>query len=98
MEPLELDLSLLDNMIVEKCKLLKLQPTENFKKKCIQLYETMNVRHALMIVGRAGMTKSKVILTLKHAVSDLPVEKGYNKVADCVTHFARTLHLSDYFS
>lgn len=40
----------------------------------------MNVRHALMIVGRAGMTKSKVILTLKHAVSDLPVEKGYNKV------------------
>ena len=40
----------------------------------------MNVRHALMIVGRAGMTKSKVILTVKHAVSDLPVEKGYNKV------------------
>jgi dynein heavy chain len=79
-EPLELDLSLLENMIIEKCKLLKLQPTENFKKKCIQLYETMNVRHALMIVGRAGMTKSKVILTLKHAVSDLPVEKGYNKV------------------
>ena len=79
-EPLETDLALLENMIIEKCNFLKLQPTENFKKKCIQLYQTMNVRHALMIVGRAGMAKSKVIQTLKHAVSDLPVEKGYNKV------------------
>ena len=79
-EPLNTDLSLLENMLIEKCNALNLQPTQNFTKKCIQLYETMNVRHALMIVGRAGMAKSKVILTLKNAVSDLPVEKGYNKV------------------
>jgi dynein heavy chain len=46
-EPLETDLALLENMIIEKCNFLKLQPTENFKKKCIQLYQTMNVRHAL---------------------------------------------------
>lgn len=28
-----------------------LQPKDNFISKCIQLYDTINVRHGLMIVG-----------------------------------------------
>ena len=83
-EPLEADLSLLENMIKEKCDDFNLQPTTNFVKKCIQLFETMNVRHALMIVGRAGMGKSNVIKTLKASVSNLPEDKGYNKVESSV--------------
>ncbi|MBP5694457.1 MAG: hypothetical protein J6X03_03265, partial [Bacilli bacterium] len=83
-EPLDVDLSLLQNMIQEKCNDFNLQPTTNFVKKCIQLFETMNVRHALMIVGRAGMGKSNVIKTLKASVSSLPEDKGYNKVESSV--------------
>ncbi|MBR3673594.1 MAG: hypothetical protein IKN65_04805, partial [Clostridia bacterium] len=83
-EPLDVDLSLLQNMIQEKCNEFNLQPTTNFVKKCIQLFETMNVRHALMIVGRAGMGKSNVIKTLKASVSSLPEDKGYNKVESSV--------------
>ena len=79
-EPMESDLTLLDGKIKEKCNEFTLQPTENFIKKCIQLYQTMNVRHALMIVGRPGMGKSNVIKVLKFAMSDLPIESGFNKV------------------
>ena len=39
----------------------------------------MGVRHALMVVGKPGMTKTKVIDTLKRSVSNLPIEQGYNK-------------------
>ena len=79
-EPLESDLTLLDKEIREQAVSQNLQPTENFVKKCIQLYETMNVRHALMIVGKPGMGKSKVIKTLKLSMSNLPKEQGFNKV------------------
>lgn len=79
-EALESDLASLDSEIKAVAIKNNLQPTPNFVKKCIQLYETMNVRHALMIVGKPGMGKSKVIFTLKYAMSNLPKEQGFNKV------------------
>jgi dynein heavy chain len=84
--PLESDLASLEEEIKKVCLSPKnqLQPTDNFIKKCIQLWQTMNVRHALMVVGKPGMAKSKVIATLKEAVSNLPKEQGYNKVESIV--------------
>ena len=79
-KPLESDMTLLDKEVRAVAESFNLQSTDNFVKKCIQLHETMNVRHALMIVGKAGMGKSKVIVTLKNAITNLPKEAGFNKV------------------
>lgn len=49
----------------------KLQPKENFLNKCIQLYDTINVRHGLMIVGQAFSGKTRVLETLQKALSAL---------------------------
>ncbi|MCQ2815733.1 MAG: AAA family ATPase, partial [archaeon] len=77
---LESDLGSLE----EKIKVISvennLQPTSNFVKKCIQLWQTMNVRHSLMVVGKPGHTKSKVLDTLKKSVTALKEEPGYNIV------------------
>lgn len=45
----------------EACHEKNLQPKKEFMDKCIQLYETIMVRHGLMVVGKAYSGKSKVI-------------------------------------
>jgi dynein heavy chain len=45
----------------DACQEKNLQPKKEFLEKCIQLYETILVRHGLMVVGRAFSGKSKVI-------------------------------------
>jgi dynein heavy chain, axonemal len=45
---------------VTYCESKNLQPEDGFLSKCIQLYDTVNVRHGLMIVGAAFSGKSKV--------------------------------------
>ena len=62
-----------------------LQPNFNlissqaFKDKIIQLYDTLQVRHGLMIVGPAGGGKSSNYNVLKEAISQLADEKTYFK-------------------
>jgi dynein heavy chain, axonemal len=51
------------------CKTRNLQPKTEFLKKCIELYETIMVRHGLMVVGGAFSGKSMVIKTLQDAMS-----------------------------
>jgi dynein heavy chain len=53
------------------CNENKLQPEEGFINKCIQLFDTINVRHGLMVVGAAFSGKSKVIETLAKGMSSL---------------------------
>jgi dynein heavy chain len=77
---LETDLSLLYNQLEASAEKFNLQPNPNFIKKCIQLYETMNVRHALMIVGRPGLGKTKVIETLKDSYKALKGNPGFGHV------------------
>jgi len=48
----------------EACKNLNLQPKPEFIQKCIELYETITVRHGLMVVGGAFAGKSKIIKVL----------------------------------
>lgn len=48
-----------------------MQPTPYFLEKIIQLYETIMVRHGLMVVGQAYSGKSCVIKTLQQAISGI---------------------------
>ena len=77
------DYALLTENMLLACKKNNLQPKAEFLKKCIQLYETITVRHGLMVVGGAYSGKSKVIKTLQDAftlINDedfVPVECHY---------------------
>jgi dynein heavy chain len=51
------------------CKNNNIQPKVEFLDKCIQLYETIMVRHGLMVVGDPYAGKSCSIRTLKEAIS-----------------------------
>lgn len=61
------DYTALMTEMTEVCKIKNLQPKPEFLKKCIELYETICVRHGLMVVGGAFSGKSKVITVLKDA-------------------------------
>jgi len=81
---LEIDLSLLQNQLSDSSEKFNLVANPNFIKKCVQLYETMNVRHALMIVGRPGSGKSKVLEVLKDSMKALKGRPGYGHVESTV--------------
>jgi dynein heavy chain len=57
--------------LTAQCQQLKLQPKQSFLEKCIQLYDTINVRHGLMNVGQAFSGKSKVLECLQKAMTSL---------------------------
>ena len=56
----KIDYGKLRESFISYCISKKLQPEEGFLSKCIQLYDTVNVRHGLMVVGAAFSGKSKV--------------------------------------
>jgi dynein heavy chain len=53
------------------CAENNLQPKTDFLEKCIQLFETIMVRHGLMVVGGAFSGKSKIIKVLQDAFSSI---------------------------
>ncbi len=53
------------------CVHFNLQPTEPFFMKILQLYDTIQVRHGLMIVGPTGGAKTCNYKILQHAMSAL---------------------------
>jgi len=53
------------------CARNNLQPKDIFLEKCIQLYETIMVRHGLMVVGDPYAGKSSVIKVLQQAMSSI---------------------------
>jgi len=65
----------------DSCMRENLVPQENFLNKCIQLFDTINVRHGLMIVGQAFSGKSMVLQSLQKAISGLKGEAGYMNVS-----------------
>lgn len=56
-----------------------LQPLPSMISKCVQLYETMNVRWGVMLVGPAGGGKSANLHTLADAITKLYDENGKQK-------------------
>jgi dynein heavy chain len=61
--------------IKNNCKKRNLQEVEYFLTKTIQLYETITVRHGLMIVGRPFSGKTSAINVLADALTEMN-EKG----------------------
>ena len=58
--------------------------SQAFKDKIIQLYDTLQVRHGLMIVGPAGGGKTSNYNVLKTAISNLADDKTYFKTTTSI--------------
>jgi dynein heavy chain len=65
--------------INDTCRKLNLQPIQPFIDKVIQLYDTIQVRHGLMVVGPTGGGKTRNFKTLSGAMTALE-KKGQAKV------------------
>ena len=59
-----------------------LQATSEFRLKCIQLYETVNVRHGLMVVGKTFSGKTEVVHTLANALCKINAANQASKSPD----------------
>ena len=70
---------LLDSMR-EVCTQLNLQPKPDFFTKIISLYETMIVRHGLMVVGHAFAGKSAILNVLAKAFNNIKDDPNFKNV------------------
>lgn len=59
------------NAMVAACENMKLIARPEFLNKCIQLFDTIFVRHGLMLVGEAYSGKSMVMQVLAAAMTSL---------------------------
>ncbi|OMJ85003.1 hypothetical protein SteCoe_13780 [Stentor coeruleus] len=75
----EIDYGELKTAIVKSAENSGLQPTAEFQNKCIQLYETILVRHGLMLVGQTFSGKTQVISTLQQALSSIKNNTEFTK-------------------
>jgi len=62
------------------CEDLNYQPVQPFLDKIIQLYDTIQVRHGLMIVGPTGGAKSANYKTLAHSMTAIKHMEQFEKV------------------
>ena len=61
----------------EVCEAENLQPKPDFFTKLISLYETMIVRHGLMVVGNAFSGKSSIIRVLQKAFGNIKDDPNF---------------------
>ena len=80
----EQDYSLLLNKMKESNEKNNIQSKDVFLDKCIQLYETIMVRHGLMVVGDPYAGKSSVIRCLQEAMSTIKDDPNFVNV---LTHY-----------
>ena len=66
--------------IKEVCVENHLQPTDNFVSSTIQLFETVQVRHGLMVVGQSFSGKTSIFRTLQEAMGRMEGEDFPPKV------------------
>ena len=67
----EVDYGDLDKAIKISCEKYNVQIVDLFYQKIMQLYDTIQVRHGLMIVGPTGGGKTSNYKVLAHACSQL---------------------------
>ena len=79
-----IDYSFLIEKINIACQNNNLIPTDSFIRKIIQLYDTLQVRHGLMLVGPAGGGKTANYTVLKQALSMINDKKQYYKTENFV--------------
>lgn len=76
----ERDNSLLSEALSRNAQALKLQPVNAFMEKVLQLHDTVQVRHGLMLVGPTGGGKTSCYRLLAAATSELHKVPGFAKV------------------
>jgi len=74
------DYQVLTDALSLKCKEFNFSCTEILQTRCIQIYETMRVRHGFMVVGDAYAAKSTAIKVLTSALTYLAEENEPNHV------------------
>ena len=67
----KIDYGKLIDSVVSNAKKLRLQPCKPFLEKVMQLYDTIQVRHGLMLVGPTGGGKTSVYKTLSNGMTSL---------------------------
>ena len=70
----------LEPAILKSCEHFNLQPVQPFLDKIIQLYDTIQVRHGLMLVGPTGGAKTSNYRVLAHAITSLKETDDFEKV------------------
>ena len=78
------------------CNNHNILPTESFVQKTIQLYDTIQVRHGLMLVGPAGGGKTMNYNVLKDSVSMLDDGSRYFKTIPSVINPKSVKHSEIY--
>ena len=63
-----------------KTHTMNVQPTENLLAKCVQLYETVTVRHSLMVVGLALSMKTSVFKVLEYGMCNVEDKSRFEDV------------------
>jgi dynein heavy chain, axonemal len=63
-----------------KTHAMNVQPTPNLLGKCIQLYETVTVRHSLMVVGLALSMKTSVFKVLEYGMCNVEDKSRFEDV------------------
>ena len=71
----KIDYGALLESIQATCEKKKLQCTKSFYEKILQLYDTIQVRHGLMLVGPTGGGKTSNYYVLRDAITSLSVQK-----------------------
>jgi len=61
----------LENSIHEVCRDLGLICSDRFMEKCIQLFDTNNVRHGYMVVGDTCVGKTRMLEIMQKALTAL---------------------------
>lgn len=74
-----IDYGNLFDSVKNNCEKMALQPCKPFMEKVTQLYDTIQVRHGLMLVGPTGGGKTSVYKVLSKGMSDL-ANQGQAKV------------------
>jgi dynein heavy chain len=81
-QPPVTDYTTLIKSITGKCNSRKVMPEPVIIKKCIELYETLLVRHGLMLVGQTNSAKTTVLGLLKDSLTELTGQQEYVHVKD----------------
>ena len=76
----QIDYGALVPQIHESCKHFNLQPEKIFIEKVMQLYDTILVRHGLMLVGPTGGGKTCNYRVLQHTMTQLQEDENFAKV------------------
>lgn len=72
----EFDQSTLVNTIKSCCHNMNIQPKTEFVDKILQLNDTIQVRHGLMLVGPTGGGKTTTYKVLQSALSHMHIDEG----------------------